>query len=34
MGTFVLCKPGLNAIHVVLANSGRARIVRTAIPCP
>ena len=34
MGTFVLCKPGLNAIHVVLANSGRARIDRTAILCP
>ena len=34
MGTFVLCKPGQSAIHVVLANSGRARIARTAIPCP
>jgi type IV fimbrial biogenesis protein FimT len=34
MGTFVVCKPGLNAIHVVLANSGRARIDRTVIRCP
>jgi type IV fimbrial biogenesis protein FimT len=34
MGTFVLCKPGVNAIHVVLANSGRARIVRTGSRCP
>jgi type IV fimbrial biogenesis protein FimT len=34
MGTFVVCKSGQNAIHVVLANSGRARIVRTAQPCP
>ena len=34
MGTFVVCKPGQNAIHVVLANSGRARIDRTVIRCP
>jgi type IV fimbrial biogenesis protein FimT len=34
MGKFVVCKPGLNAIHVVLANSGRVRIDRTGIPCP
>jgi type IV fimbrial biogenesis protein FimT len=34
MGTFVVCKPGQNAIHVVLANSGRARIAGTTIPCP
>ncbi len=34
MGTFVVCKPGLDAIHVVLANSGRARIDRTRIRCP
>jgi type IV fimbrial biogenesis protein FimT len=34
MGTFVVCKPGQNAIHVVLANSGRTRIDRTAIRCP
>ena len=34
MGTFVVCKPRQNAIHVVLANSGRARIDRTQQPCP
>jgi type IV fimbrial biogenesis protein FimT len=34
MGTFVVCKPGQDAIQVVLANSGRARIVRTTQPCP
>ena len=34
MGTFVVCKSDQNAIHVVLANSGRARIVRTTQPCP
>ena len=34
MGTFEVCKSGQNAIHVVLANSGRARLVRTAQPCP
>jgi len=34
MGTFVVCKPGQNAIHVVLANSGRARIARTSVRCP
>ncbi len=34
MGTFVVCKPGQNAIHVILANSGRARIARTANGCP
>src|SRR5690242_2410817 len=34
MGTFVVCKPGQKAIHVVLANSGRVRIDRTAQPCP
>jgi type IV fimbrial biogenesis protein FimT len=34
MGTFVVCRPGQNAIHVVLANSGRARIARTTQPCP
>jgi type IV fimbrial biogenesis protein FimT len=26
MGTFTLCRPGLPALRVVLANSGRARI--------
>ena len=34
MGTFVVCKAGQDAIHVVFANSGRARIVRTTQPCP
>jgi type IV fimbrial biogenesis protein FimT len=34
MGTFVVCKPGQKAIDVVLANSGRVRISRTARPCP
>ncbi|HVP87624.1 MAG TPA: GspH/FimT family pseudopilin [Casimicrobiaceae bacterium] len=34
MGTFVVCKSGQNAIHIVLANSGRARLVRTPQPCP
>jgi len=34
MGTFVVCKPGQKAINVVLANSGRARIDRTAQTCP
>jgi type IV fimbrial biogenesis protein FimT len=33
MGTFVLCKPGQNALQVVLANSGRARIDRTTDRC-
>jgi len=33
MGTFTLCRPGVDAIHVVLANSGRVRIENTADPC-
>jgi type IV fimbrial biogenesis protein FimT len=33
MGTFVLCKPGQNALKVVLANSGRARIDKTTDRC-
>ncbi len=33
MGTFVLCKPGQNALNVVLANSGRARIDKTTDRC-
>jgi type IV fimbrial biogenesis protein FimT len=33
MGTFVLCKPGQKALKVVLANSGRARIDKTADRC-
>ena len=34
MGTFTVCKRGRLAIDVVLANSGRARIQKTAVPCP
>jgi len=33
MGTFTLCAPGLDAVHVVLANSGRLRIENTKILC-
>jgi type IV fimbrial biogenesis protein FimT len=33
MGTFVVCKRGQQAIHVVLANGGRARIEKTRDPC-
>lgn len=33
MGTFTLCRPGVDAVHVVLANSGRVRIENTADPC-
>jgi type IV fimbrial biogenesis protein FimT len=34
MGTFVVCKSGQNALKVVLANSGRARIDKTLERCP
>lgn len=34
MGTLTVCRSGRKAIDVVLANSGRARIQKTAIPCP
>ena len=34
MGTFTVCKSGRRAIDVVLANSGRARIQKTAVVCP
>ena len=34
MGTFILCKSGQNALNVVLANSGRARIEKTGNRCP
>ncbi|MGH8714359.1 MAG: GspH/FimT family pseudopilin [Casimicrobiaceae bacterium] len=34
MGTFVVCKPGQDAIQVVLANSGRARVQTTRERCP
>ena len=33
MGTFVVCKPGQNAIKVVLAHSGRARMEKTQERC-
>ncbi len=33
MGTFVICKSGQNALKVVLANSGRARIDKTRDRC-
>ncbi len=33
MGTFTLCKSGQNALKVVLANSGRARIDKTRDRC-
>ena len=34
IGTFTVCRSGLNALHVVLASSGRLRIVKTPIACP
>ena len=34
MGTLTICRSGRKAVDVVLANSGRARIQKTAIPCP
>lgn len=34
MGTFTVCKPGRDALLVVLANSGRVRIDRTRQRCP
>ena len=34
MGTITVCKSGRRAIDVVLANSGRARIQKTAVVCP
>lgn len=34
MGTITVCKPGRRAIDVVLANSGRARIQKSAATCP
>jgi type IV fimbrial biogenesis protein FimT len=33
MGTFTLCRPGLPATHVVLANSGRVRVETSRDPC-
>jgi type IV fimbrial biogenesis protein FimT len=34
MGTITVCKSGRRAIDVVLANSGRARVQKTAMICP
>ena len=34
MGTFTVCKPGLTAIEVVLANGGRPRLQEVPTPCP
>ena len=34
MGTLTVCRSGQKAVDVVLANSGRARIQRTALRCP
>ena len=34
MGTFTVCKPGRDALLVVLANSGRVRIDRSRQRCP
>jgi type IV fimbrial biogenesis protein FimT len=34
MGTFVVCKPGQDALQVVLANSGRARVQPAGQRCP
>ena len=34
MGTFVVCRNGHRALHVVMANSGRLRVERTQNACP
>jgi type IV fimbrial biogenesis protein FimT len=34
MGTFVVCRPGQDEIHVVLANGGRARVQAASVRCP
>lgn len=34
MGTFTVCRPGLDAHRVVLANSGRARVEKSHDRCP
>ena len=34
MGTFTVCKPGFNAVDVVLVGSGRVRIAKTKAICP
>jgi len=33
MGTFVICRPGRRALHVVLANTGRVPVERTSERC-
>ena len=33
MGTFTVCRPGQNALRVVLANSGRVRLEKTTDRC-
>jgi type IV fimbrial biogenesis protein FimT len=33
MGTFVVCRHGQNALHVVLANTGRVRVEKTSDRC-
>jgi len=34
MGTFTVCRPGHEAIQVVLAATGRVRTIRTRTRCP
>ena len=34
MGTFTVCRPGHDALQVVLAATGRVRTVRTRTRCP
>jgi hypothetical protein len=34
MGTFTVCRPGLTAIEVVLANGGRPRVQDLPLTCP
>jgi type IV fimbrial biogenesis protein FimT len=34
MGTFTVCKPGLDTLEVVLANGGRPRLQEVPVRCP
>jgi type IV fimbrial biogenesis protein FimT len=34
MGTFTVCKPGLDTLEVVLANGGRPRVQEVPLRCP
>ncbi len=34
MGTFTVCRTGQSAMQVVLANSGRVRVEKSASRCP